>query len=271
MPSGLKIATPTPPSRGIPTSSLMPNHPTAVVYLDESGTIKTGRFFGIGCLKVTDGPSLTRTFRECRETVGHSGELHWARLDKASSLDNRTFEMARAAIDIFFELPGASFCCSLFDRQDGDPTKRYGTAWEAYEAFSIEALQMAINDEVVSVFADHTDTPRHVFFEETVKAGVNKASGALSVATVTRLDSHAVDGLQLVDLLLGAAMYDFRQGPERGGLPNDSQKGRLSAHLLERCDLPSFRPHGKDVPGKVRVELRRRQRSRRGRRGGAPA
>lgn len=251
---------------------LLADHPTAIVYLDESGSIKTDRFFGIGCLKVTDGPALTRAFCRSRQVLDYAEELHWARFDKAGSLSNRSFEMAIAAMDIFFELPGASFCCMLFDRQVGDPTRGYGTSWEAYEGLSIEALKMAIGEgELVSVFADHTDTPPGVLFEETVKDGVNEEKGGLTIATVSRLHSHAVDGLQLVDLVLGAAMFDFRQGAERGKLSEDSQKGRLCAHLLDRCGVPSFRPRGKDVDGKVRVVLKQRRRVRRGRRGGDPS
>jgi Protein of unknown function (DUF3800) len=252
---------------------LSADHPTAVVYLDESGSIKTGRFFGIGCLKVTDGPALTRAFCRCRQVLEWPGELHWARFDKAGSLGDQSFEMAVAAMDTFFELPGASFCCMLFDRQTGDPTRGYATAWEAYEGLSVEALKAAIGEgELVSVFADHTDTPSDVLFEEAVKDGVNRANEGLTVATVTRLHSHAVDGLQLVDLLLGAAMFDFRQGAERGRLPESSQKGRLCAHLLEHCGIASFRPHGKVLGGgKVKVELKRHRRVRRGRRGGDPS
>lgn len=142
---------------------------------------------------------------------------------------------------------------------------------KAYEGLSIRALDAAVNEnEIVSVLADHVDTPRNVRFEEAVQAGLNAERGRLAIATATRVHSHAVDGLQLADLLLGAAMFDFRQGATGGALAADSQKGRLSAYLLQRCGVPTFRPEGKEIEGKFKVEMRRRRRTRRGRRGGDP-
>jgi hypothetical protein len=258
-----------PPAQASHTAALGEEHPTAIVYLDESGVIKTDRFFGIGCLKAVDGPALTRALRRHRQVLECMQELHWSRFDKAMSRNDRSFELAFAAMDTFFELDGVSFCCMLADRKNGDLTKSYRSSWHAFEGLSSHALGAAIvDDELVSVIADHVDTPRHVRFEEGVKATVNEEKERLAVATVTRAHSHAIDGLQLTDLLLGAAMFDFRQGALRGSLDPNSQKGRLCSHLLDRCGIPSFRPRGNEVAGKMKVELRPRRRTRRRRRGG---
>ena len=244
-------------------------HPTATIYLDESGVVKTDRFFGIGCLKVVDGPRFTRALRRHRQVLECEEELHWSRLDKAASRSGRTFELARAALETFFELDGVSFYCTVADRENGDLPKSYRTSWEAYEALAIRAIDSAVDgQELVSVLADHADTPRSVHFEESVRAGLNRKRGRLAVTTLTRVHSHAVDGLQLTDLLLGAAMFDFRQGATRGGLRTDTQKARLSTQLLDHCGVPTFRPAGKRIEGKIRVEMQRRRRTRRGRRGG---
>lgn len=198
-------------------------------------------------------------------------EMHWSRFDKASTVDGPAFEVAQAAIDTFFGLAGATFCCMLCDRTQGDITKSAGGSWKAYEQLSCHALCAAIHgDELVSVLADHADTPPHIRFEDAVRRGVNEALGRLAISTVTRIHSHAADGLQLTDLLLGASMFDFRQGAERGAHDPDSQKGRLCRRLLDHCEVASFRPNGKEIEGKFRVEMRRRRRTRRGRRGGDP-
>jgi hypothetical protein len=246
-------------------------HPTATIYLDESGVIKTDRFFGIGCLKAVDGPGLTRALRRHRQTLECTDELHWSGFDKAATRGGGSFDLAMAALDSFFEIDGASFCCLLADRQNGDLPKSYGSAWKAYEGLSIRTLDAAMDSlELVSVLADHADTPRTVRFEESVKAGLNEERGRLAITTVTRLHSHAVDGLQLADLLLGAAMFDFRQGATDGELSVDSQKGQLATYLLDRCGFPTFRPGGKEIPGKLRVDMRKRRPTRRRRRGGDP-
>lgn len=250
--------------------SLLPvSHPTAMIYLDESGVIKTDRYFGIGCLKVEDDARLRRCLREHRQRQECFEEIHWSKFDKARALRDGSYEVAFAAMETFFDLEGVSFCCTVADRQEGDFVGGYGSSWKAYEGLSTRVLDAAIgSEELVSVVADHVDTPRNVRFEEAVKKGLNASRGRLAVATITRAHSHAVDGLQLADLLLGATMFDFRQGSRPEGEGSGGQKHKLCAHLLDRCGVVSFRPGGKEVPGKFKVEMpSRTRRGRRGRRG----
>jgi hypothetical protein len=242
------------------------HHPTAVIYLDESGVIKTDRFFGIGCLKVVDDAALRRGLRCHRQRLECTDEIHWSAFDKAPAAQGRLFDLAVAAIDSFFDLHGVSFCCAVADRQNGDLVGSYRSSWSAYEALSVQALDRAIGtEELVSVVADHVDTPRDVRFEDEVKRELNSSRERLAITTLTRAHSHAMDGLQLADLLLGAAMFDFRQGRESPS--GKSQKSALCDYLLDRCGVPTFRPSGKEVDGKIKVEMRRRRRTRRGRRG----
>jgi hypothetical protein len=254
--------------------ALPEEHPTATIYLDESGVIKTDRFFGIGCLRTADESRLTRALHRHRQVLNYRDELHWSRFGKAAARHGAAFDMAIRALDSFFELDDVSFCCMLFNRENGDLARSYGNGWKAYEGLSRSALTMAIGKhEVVSVLADHIDTPAHVRFEEDVRGAVNRTMGRLAVTGITRVHSHAADGLQLADLLLGAVMFDFRQGGSRGALDERSQKGQLSTYLLDRCGIPSFRPTGRVVPGKIEVRMRSptERTHYRGRRGGDPS
>jgi len=257
---------------GLPPIAALPkDHPTATIYLDESGVIKRDRFFGIGCLKVGNGAALSRALWRKRQKLECFDEIHWSQFDKAPALDGSAFDLAVATLDTFFGHADVSFCCTVADRQNGDLLKSYGTGWKAYENLSVRALDASIgSDEVVSVMADHVDTPPKVRFEEAVAADLNSLRGRLAIATLTRLHSHAVDGLQLADLLLGAAMFDFRHGAPGGKPRSDGQKAALSEYLLRRCDVPTFRPGGREVAGKIKVEMRKRKRTRRRRRGGDP-
>jgi hypothetical protein len=242
------------------------HHPTAMIYLDESGVIKTDRFFGIGCLRVADDAALRRSLHGHRQRLECVDEIHWSAFNKAPAAQGSLFDLAVAAIDSFFDLDGASFCCAVADRQNGDLVGSYSSSWRAYEALSVQALDRTVGaEEVVSVVADHVDTPDDVRFEDEVKTELNRSRERLAITTLTRAHSHAMEGLQLADLLLGAAMFDFRQG--RGSASTKSQKSQLCEYLLDRCGIPSFRPSGKEVAGKIKVEMRRRRRTRRGRRG----
>ena len=252
-----------------PTPTLPADHPTATIYLDESGVIKSDRFFGIGCLRVGNGGELARALGRHRQKLECFDEIHWSHFGKAATLHGAAFDLAVAAVGTFFELDDVSFCCTVADRQYGDLVKSYGSGWKAYEALAVRALDASVGPrEIVSVMADHVDTPSEVRFEEAVAVELNQLRERLAVTTVNRLHSHAVDGLQLADLLLGAAMFDFRQGSVGGASAADGQKATLSQLLLDHCGVVSFRPNGKEVPGKFKVEMRRRKRTRRRRRGG---
>lgn len=121
------------------------------------------------------------------------------------------------------------------------------------------------DDEVATVLADEMSTPPEVKFERDVAATVNQRRGRLAISTVCRLDSRSIDGLQLVDLLLGAAALDLRQGRTGAG----SQKQAILEHLLDRCGCASFRPSGRSSDGKFKVVVLAKPRKiRRGRRGG---
>jgi len=247
-------------------AALPANHPTAVIYLDESGVIKTDRFFGIGCLKVVDDPALRRSLHRQRQRLECMDEIHWSDFNKAPAAQGSLFDLAVAAIDSFFDLDGVSFCCAVADRQNGDLVGSYSSPWAAYEALSVQALDRTVGaEEVVSVVADHVDTPHDVRFEGEVKKELNRSRKRLAITTLTRAHSHAMEGLQLADLLLGAAMFDFRRGNDSPS--PKSQKSQLCDYLLDRCGVPTFRPSGKEVVGKIKVEMRRRRRTRRGRRG----
>jgi hypothetical protein len=246
------------------------------VFLDETGVVRphpTDPVFGIGCLKVTDPSTLVRALRGLRERFGYRGELHWASFDKADLLGrDDVVDLACAAIDLVLEDSDAYFACLIADRGRGDLTAQFkGHAHpghRAYEHLAARALSALIGDiGLVTVLADHVSTPADVHFEADVARTVNRQAGRLAVASVCRLDSRCTDGLQLIDLLLGAVTFDLRRGRVDDG---DAQKQHILAHLLDRCACPTFRPRGQRQEGKFSVEILAAPRTRRrGRRGKA--
>lgn len=264
---------PTPLSPAV--ASLEVAHPTAVVFLDETGVVHphpNDSFFGIGCLKASDPFALLRGLERLRDETGFRDELHWADFDKAKTKDRpELVELAKRAIDLVFDLDDVYFCCAIADRGHGDLRARFKghphAAAKAYEALAADVLRhLIVGEEVITVLADHVSTHPDVRFERDVAMAVNEAEGRLAIVNVSRLDSKAHDGLQVVDLLLGAAAFDLRRGDNRG----TTQKQELLNHLLDRCDCASFRPSGRSDPNglKYHVDIvRPRRRSRRGRRG----
>ncbi len=230
------------------------------------------RFFGIGVLKLVEAAHLIRDIQRLRDTHDFRDELHWASFDKATCRGtNRQLEFAKAAMDLFFSAQDARFCCHIADRQNGDVTAQFGghphAGERAYEQLASRVLREVIDgEEIVCVLADGRSTSPAVAFERDVANSINTARGRLVIASVCRLDSRSTDALQLVDLLLGAATLDLRQGRTESG----SQKQLLLEHLLEHCGCASFRPSGRGDPaGRWQVKLLARSRkTRRKKRGG---
>lgn len=259
------------------TTAVLPaDHPTAVVFLDETGVVHhhpNDSFFGIGCLKASDPSVLLRDFQRLRDRTGFREELHWADFDKAKMKERpELVVLAKDAIDLVFDSSDAYFCCAIADRGYGDLRARFKghphPAAKAYESLAADVLgHLITGDEVITVLADHVSTPPEVRFEKDVATAVNKAHGRLAIASVSRLDSKAHDGLQVVDLLLGAAAFDLR----RGDYGAETQKQELLEHLLDRCGCASFRPNGHGDPAGMKHHVKLLippRRSRRGRRGG---
>ena len=257
--------------------SLPVGHPTAVVFLDETGVVHpqpTDPLFGIGCLKASDPSALLRDFKRLRDRAGFHRELHWADFDKAKTKDRTDLvALAKSAIDLVFDSSDAFFCCTIAEREgDGDLTARFKghphAAAKAYEALAADVLSDLIDgDELITVLADHISTHPDVRFEADVATAVNTRHERLAIASVSRLDSRAHDGLQIVDLLLGATAFDLRRG-DHGAR---TQKSELLEHLRHRCDCASFRPDGRRDPDgndKYNIKvLKVPRRTHRGRRG----
>jgi Protein of unknown function (DUF3800) len=255
---------------------LAADHPTAWVFLDETGVVHqrtTSQFFGIGILKLTDPAPLLGAIQRLRDHYEFRGELHWANFDKAQSrYHDEHVRMAQDVMDLVFESDDTHFCCHIADRQHGDLTAKFKghahSAERAYEDLASKVLrEVILGDEIVSIIADRRSASREVNFEAELARSVNQAKDRLAVANVCRVDSRSTDALQVVDLLLGAATLDLRQGQTESG----SQKQQLLNHLLTRCDCPTFRPNGlSDPSGKWKVKLltrsRKTRRKQRGRR-----
>lgn len=243
------------------TTTLPVGHPTAVVFLDETGVLhphRTDPVFGIGCLKASDPSGLLRDFKQLRDRAGFHRELHWADFDKAKTKDRpELVALAKSAIDLVFDSDDAFFCCALAERGRRDLTARFkghphATA-KAYEALAADVLSdLIVGDELITVLADQMSTHRDVRFESDVATTVNVRHGRLAIASVSRLDSRAHDGLQLVDLLLGATALDLRRA-DHGGT---TQKHQLLRHLLDRCDCPSFRPRGRSDRDRTKYHVK---------------
>ncbi|MEJ7786898.1 MAG: DUF3800 domain-containing protein [Solirubrobacteraceae bacterium] len=212
---------------------------TSVIFLDETGTISRGRFFGVGCLKLDEPSILLRQVQKLRDTrsfhIAHGNELHFADVTRG------TLPVYKEAVDLV-AASGACFSCFIADRTINDPVARFGSPWRAYEKLAAQLLIGSIRQrEIVTVLADNYSTPEKVHFEVDVRDEVNqRLGGRLAISSVFRLDSKSTDGLQLVDILLGAVTYEYRM--RAGECTTGSVKDQLREYVLSSYGLTSFAP-----------------------------
>lgn len=207
-------------------------HPTGVIFLDESGSIASDRFFAVGCLKLATPSILLRRVEKLRDQEHWYREIHFADLTKGALPFYKKVVTLLAGAD--FE-----FLCFVADREAADPVDRFGSHYKAYEKLATQLLVASIKPyELVSVLADDYSTPDHVKFEEDVRAAVNGRLSRMAVTTVCRLDSSAAIPLQLVDLLTSAVAFEFRESA--GFASATSTKGELAQHVRDEFGVESF-------------------------------
>lgn len=201
------------------------------MFLDEAGFIARDRFFAVGCLKLSEPSVLLRKVQKLRDQRQAYHEIHFKNVTRGS------LPFYRAVVDLVAASDG-SFSCFVVDREAADPVTRFGSHWLAYEKLSKQLLLGTIRRrELVVVLADNYSTPDNVFFEQDVRAAVNKQLRRLAVVSVCRLDSKTTDALQIADLLTSAVAHEFRQAA--GVASKDNAKAILAKYMRSQYGVRS--------------------------------
>lgn len=209
------------------------DHPTAMIFLDETGAISRDRFFAVGCLKLSEPSILVRRLQKLRD------RHHWYREFHFSDLTRGALPIFREVVDVIAGYAGAQFSCFIADRQEADPISRYGSHWLAYEKMSQQLLLGTISPgEIVTVLADDYSTPDEVTFELDVRDVVNERLGRCAITGICRLDSKAAAPLQAVDLLTSAVAFEYRQSAGQAG--KASPKAQLAEYVRDVFGVASW-------------------------------
>jgi hypothetical protein len=158
--------------RGPTIPSLPIDHPTAVAFLDETGSISQDRFFSVGCLILPEPSLLLRRIQKLRDVHHWYTEMKWVELTQTS------YPLYRAVLEEVSR-SDSRYACFVADRQSADPVSRFGDPWRAYEKLSAQLLIGAARPgEIITVLADNYSTPDNVVFEVDVRREVNSASAS---------------------------------------------------------------------------------------------
>lgn len=229
-----------------PARRLAKSHPTGVRFLDETGSISSDRFFGVGLVALESPSTLLRAIQKIRD------QEHWYHEFHFTGVTRGTMPIYKKILDVCLSSMDLKFYCFVADRSVADPVVRFGDRWTAYEKMAEQLVLASIRSPtIVSVLADNYSTPDEILFEDELRAGVNRRLNRLAVTTVIRLDSKTSDGLQVVDLLTSAAVFEFRAAAGLASSSND--KAELAAYVRERLGVDSFLSGWRDENHSVQV------------------
>jgi hypothetical protein len=207
-------------------------------FLDETGTLGGERdpFFAVGLLHCGEPYQLLRPIQRIRDTQHFYDEIKW---NKVSA---KNLPILVELLDILLSRRDVSLHAFVADKRKHDVIGRFGGQFKAYECLARQLVHGSIRkNEFLWLIADEYSTPPSVTFEENVRDHVNsKLRAPGGVAGVCRMRSSGVDLLQMVDLLLGAIVYEFKAATGTVKLARYKPKTKLLDHLKEKVGTDTF-------------------------------
>jgi len=219
-------------------------------FIDETGVLHNDpdqRFFAIGLLKCEDTSALYEELRVLKNRVESKLDLERQAKGlpvkkgcfefKFSSITRGSHEFYYDLIGLYFKFTKLQFCSLVIDKANPGVKieEVFPDTWEAYISYS----KMLINNNMkpvdkICVVADFLGKPKtsNKYYEPEMKA-------LATVYNVTVLESHASLFIQLVDVLIGCIVLDFKRGrqPERKA---DIFKGKVCNFLKEKLGVESL-------------------------------
>lgn len=217
-----------------PPGSLLRAQNFGFGFLDETGTLGGSRdpFFAVGLVRCTEPYKLLRPIQRIRDKQHFYDEIKW---NKVSA---KKLPLLIDLINVFLS-SDARFSAFVADKGKHDVIARFGGSFRAYEALARQLVRGSVRpDETLWIVADEYSTPPAYTFEENVRDYVNRKLGRQAVAGVCRMRSTGVDLLQMIDLLLGAVVYEYKMSSGVAG--SYAPKRALLEHLKAGTGVATF-------------------------------
>src|SRR4030043_1690318 len=219
-------------------------------FIDETGVLHNDpdqRFFAIGLLKCEDTSALYEELRTLknraeskldleRQTKGLSAKKGSFEF-KFSSITRSSHEFYYELINLYFKFTELQFCSLIIDKANPGVKieEVFPDTWEAYIGYSKMLIKNNMKpDDKICIVADFLGKPKtsNKYYEPEIRT-------LSTVYNTTVLESHASLFIQLVDVMIGCIVLDFKRGrqPERkadkiGRAACDFLKGKLELQSL---------------------------------------
>lgn len=197
-------------------------------FIDETGVLHNDpdqRFFAIGLLKCENTSALYEELRILKNRA--ESKLDLERQAKGVSVKKGCFEfkfssITRGSHEFYYELIGLyfkfaklQFCSLVIDKANPGVKieEVFPDTWEAYISYSKMLIKNNMKlDDRICVIADFLGKPKtsNKYYDLEIRA-------LSTVYNATVLESHASLFIQLVDVLIGCIVLDFKRSrqPER--------------------------------------------------------
>ena len=211
-------------------------------FIDESGNSTQERFFGLGLLiiddEIGDFYDKMKSYYDKAKDLSYKNKLlriqNLKRENEVEQLakiagSSKNFELKfkyinstnndvyKSLVDQYFTYPKIKFCTLVIDRD------KYKSTLKPCDAYIHQASMLIANNVrnispcQICVLADDLTRPSTITksFErslsDAISARLEKSNSQDKVFGVSRLESHSSLLLQIVDILLGCVMYDYKQ------------------------------------------------------------
>ena len=186
-------------------------------FIDETGVIQkdpTQRFFALGFLRLAQTAALYEKLTLLKSNVV-SGlpKLQRPFEFKFNEINRANYGYYRDLLDLYFAFPDAAFTAFVIDKQSPrfQMEKFYGDYWEAYIGYSKLVVHKNVGPkDRIFVMADQQTKPKASTKYYEVEVAKAKAGQRNPVYNVCMMESHASLFIQLVDVLVGCVVFDFR-------------------------------------------------------------
>ena len=219
-------------------------------FIDETGVLHNDpdqRFFAIGLLKCDDTSALYEEFRMLKNRAESKLDLERQTKGlpvkkgcfefKFSSITRGSHEFYYDLINLYFKFTKLQFCSLVIDKTNPGVKieEVFPDTWEAYIGYSKMLIKNNMKpDDRICVVADFLGKPKTStkYYEPEIRS-------LSTVYNATVLESHASLFIQLVDVIIGCIVLDFKRArqPERKA---DVFKGKVCDFLKGKLGLQTL-------------------------------
>lgn len=219
-------------------------------FIDETGVLHKDpaqRFFAIGLLKCEDTSALYEELRILKNRVESKLDLerqakglsckHGSFEFKFSSITRTSHEFYYELINLYFKFARLNFCALVIDKNNPyiKIEQVFPDTWNAYISYSKMLIKNNIsNNDRICIIADFLGKPKtsNKYYEPEVKT-------LPMVYNATVLESHASLFIQLVDVMIGCIVFDFKRR-RKTEAKFDVFKGKVCNFLKEKLEVETL-------------------------------